>query len=91
MGILSELDSLLEKIPLWKKLKSVPDEVEGLKQRIAALEAKINSKSGDKCPKCGEMTYSLNRTEPDPMFRDMGVNRDYYKCSSCEYETFKQQ
>ncbi|WP_063657120.1 hypothetical protein [Candidatus Arsenophonus triatominarum] len=91
MGILSELDNLLEKIPLWKKLKSVPSEVEDLKRRVIELEKIINSKPGDKCPKCGDMTYRLDRTEPDPTFSDVGVNRNFYKCSSCGYATFNQQ
>ena len=46
MGILSELDSLLEKIPLWKRLKTVPDEVDRLKQQVAELEAYIKSSGG---------------------------------------------
>ncbi|HGJ5878341.1 MAG TPA: hypothetical protein ACHBZ9_04505 [Arsenophonus nasoniae] len=51
MGILPELDNLLEKIPLWKKIKSVPTEVEDLKRRVTELEKIINSQPGDKCPK----------------------------------------
>ena len=48
MGILSELDSLLEKIPLWKRLKTVPDEEDRLKQQVAELEAYIKSSGGEK-------------------------------------------
>ncbi|CDH01737.1 hypothetical protein [Xenorhabdus bovienii] len=91
MGMLSELNNLLDTIPLWKRLKSVPDEVEQLKQRIAELEVYIQAKPGDKCPKCGMMSYSLDRTEPDPTFHDLGVQRDVYSCSKCGYETFKQR
>ncbi|MFM4140102.1 hypothetical protein [Klebsiella variicola] len=68
MGILSELDSLLEKIPLWKRLKTVPDEVDRLKQQVAELEAYIKSSGGEKCPRCSQMSYSLDRTVDDPDF-----------------------
>ncbi|NHB94831.1 hypothetical protein C5469_23035 [Photorhabdus cinerea] len=91
MGILSELNTLLEKIPLWKRLQTIPSDVDDLKRRVAELESKINSSSGDKCPKCSEMSYGLDRTEPDPMFEDLGVQRDVYKCSKCGYETFQQR
>ena len=91
MGILSELDSLLEKIPLWKRLKTVPDDVDRLKQQVAELEAYIKSSGGEKCPRCSQMSYSLDRTVDDPDFIGLGVQRDYYKCSSCGYETFKQR
>ncbi|TPG62567.1 hypothetical protein [Ewingella americana] len=90
MGILSELNTLLEKIPLWGKLQSVPNEVEALKLRVAALEAAINTTAGGKCPKCGKMTFALERTEADPAFGNLGVQRDVYICSSCNYSKFEQ-
>jgi predicted nucleic-acid-binding Zn-ribbon protein len=90
MGILSELNTLLEKIPLWSKLQSVPSEVADLRARVEALEAAINTTAGGKCPKCGKMTFRLDHTEADPMFGNMGVQRDVYVCSSCNYSKFEQ-
>lgn len=90
MGILSELNTLLEKIPLWAKLQSVPSEIESLKLRITALEAVINTTAAGKCPKCSAMTFKLDRTEPDPTFGDLGVQRDVYVCSSCNYSKYEQ-
>ncbi|MBS9422260.1 hypothetical protein EAE90_00475 [Photorhabdus caribbeanensis] len=65
--------------------------MEQLKQRVAELEAYVKANPGDKCPKCGELNYRLDRTEPDHMFADLGVQRDVYQCAKCGYETFKQR
>ncbi len=91
MGILSELNTLLEKIPLWSRLKSVPSEIDELKARVEALEAAINTTAGGKCPKCGKMTFHLDRTEADPTFGHLGVQRDVYQCTSCNYSKFEQK
>ncbi|ECZ8127622.1 hypothetical protein F8606_21685 [Salmonella enterica] len=90
MGILSELNTLLEKIPLWKKLQHVPDEIELLKKRVEQLENDVKSTHGKRCPKCGEMTFTLDRTESDPTFGVLGVQRNVYTCSSCHYSKFEQ-
>ncbi|MCH4582520.1 hypothetical protein [Achromobacter xylosoxidans] len=91
MSLLSELNSLLEKIPLWKRLNSVPKEIDELKERIARLEAAVNGGgSGDICPKCRKPTFELTDTAPDPTFGDLGVQRRTYRCSSCGHSEFKQ-
>lgn len=90
MGLLSELNTLPEKIPLWKKLQSVPEEMEELKLRLAKLEMATSAATGDKCPKCSKLTFALDRIEDDPTFGDLGVQRDVYICSSCGYSKYKQ-
>jgi hypothetical protein len=39
MGILKDLGELLEKIPLWKEFKTLPDRVKALEAQLAALQS----------------------------------------------------
>jgi hypothetical protein len=53
--------ALLDKIPIWKQLKELPQRVESLEKRIAELENKPIS-TGDVCPKCKNKTFELIST-----------------------------
>jgi len=90
MSMLGDLTALLEKIPVWKRLKAMPDEVDTLKKRIADLEARLQAPGEAACPKCHKATFELIRTEDDPTFRRLGVQRRVYKCSECGHSEFKQ-
>ncbi|MDE1714761.1 hypothetical protein PWG14_19905 (plasmid) [Chromobacterium amazonense] len=90
MSVLSELNTLLEKIPLWKRLQSMPQEIDELRKRIEQLESSMQPKGHDSCPKCHQRTFELVRTEPDPVFRKLGVQRRVYECSSCHHSEFQQ-
>jgi C4-type Zn-finger protein len=91
MFSISDLVKLLEQIPVWKKLNAMPAEIEALRRRVEMLEASGRRTPGaDECPKCHGLAYSLDRSEDDPMFGRMGVQRHYYSCKSCGYESYKQ-
>ena len=41
MSTIGDIVSLLEKIPIWKRLKALPDEFDALKAKVAALESEL--------------------------------------------------
>lgn len=91
MTVLGEITTLLEKIPLWKRLKTLPAEVEELKNRVAQLEARVSGGgAADICPKCRNPSFELDRTENDPTFGDLGIQRRVYVCSGCGHTEYKQ-
>jgi hypothetical protein len=90
MSMLGELNELLNKIPLWKRLTTLPAEVDALAKNVAALEARIAGSGGaGLCPKCGQRTYKLEGSRPHPVFGDMGVSERAYKCSECNFSESK--
>lgn len=92
MGILEDVMKTLERIPLWKRLATVPSEVDALKQRVAALEARLQPATGDQCPKCRGMTFTLQESVPaPPPWDEMGVMEDRYACSGCGYKDRRQR
>jgi polyhydroxyalkanoate synthesis regulator phasin len=46
VGIIEDIMHALERIPVWKRVSALPKEVDELRTRIAALEAKLEGKPG---------------------------------------------
>jgi len=82
MGTVNELLNLLEKIPLWKRITHLPEEVDFLKQRIADLEERLVG-GGEICPRCNQRTFKLTDSVPDKDFGAIGVQIRTYKCANC--------
>lgn len=79
---------VLENIPKWKQLISLPEKLEALEKRVAELESK-QTLTGDSCPKCKGKSYELISSQPDPTFGQMGVVQRLHKCSLCGFEETK--
>lgn len=91
MTVVVEVTALLEKLPLWKRLKTLQNEVEDLKAHVAQLEARVaGGGAADICPKCRNSSFEINRTENDPTFGDLGVQRRVYVCAGCGHTEYKQ-
>ena len=86
MGMLEDIMKALDRIPAWKRVNELPAEVEALRARIAALEAKLAGPTGETCPRCREPKFMLQTSRPDPSFGDLGVRQDDFRCSACGYE-----
>ena len=86
MGI--DVVRLLEQIPIWKKLKVLPEKLAALEKRMSDLEAKVDA-PGKKCPKCGKFSFSVESSTPDKTFGEAGGNNVTYKCASCGFSQSK--
>ena len=83
---LKDLTELLDKVPLWKRLKETPDKVVALEKRVAALENLFEKAPGEACPACGER--QMRRTWASDM-RGSGANahrNETWTCQSCGVE-----
>jgi transposase-like protein len=82
MFALKDLNELLDKMPLWKRMKETPDKLDELAKRVKAIEDRISG-TGDVCPFCRQPKVQLLEIKPDQTFGDMGLKRGYYKCDGC--------
>lgn len=86
MGILEDVIKALERIPAWKRLQAMPEQVTALEARIADLEQKLKPANGEKCPSCGAMAFKLLKSEPlRGGLGHMGVRNYQYQCQQCQY------
>jgi hypothetical protein len=81
----------LERIPIWKRISSLPDEVERLKARVAELEAQLAGGARNACPVCLARTFECVSSTTDPMFGRLGVMADTYRCSACQHSEIRQR
>lgn len=80
MGILEDILTALDRIPVWKRLQALPGEVDELKGRLASLETKMGGKwPGDVCPFCGAQALRMETN-------DMHGMRELWKCGECGKE-----
>lgn len=71
------------------------DDVENLAARIERLERRVTAlegggegavAAGDKCPRCGRMTYRTVSTKPHRTLGVVGVKDVTRRCEVCEFE-----
>lgn len=91
MGMLEELNDLLDRLPLWKRLSAMPDKMQALEQRVAALEAQLSGQIGPACPLCDAPGFKRTSSNPDPTFGAMGVMLDSYACAACGHSEKRQR
>lgn len=86
MGVLEDVMKALERIPIWKRVSKLPEEIEALEQRVKALEERLSKVKGDQCPRCREMAFMLESSAPMAGgLGRLGAMYDHYKCSACGY------
>lgn len=92
MSVLDEVRKALELIPGWKRIASLATEVDALRERVAAIEARLEPATGDQCPSCRAMAFRLvaSKREDSP-FGDLGAMEDHYVCNSCGYTDIRQR
>jgi hypothetical protein len=91
MGVLEDIMHALDRIPIWKRVSALPKEVDELRKRVAALEAKLEGTSGVLCALCQSPDFKIVASGPDPTFGDMGVLSDRYRCGNCQHEESRQR
>ena len=83
MSTLGDIVSLLEKIPIWRRLKALPDEFDALKERVAALEIEIKKRpSLESCPICETGHLKVTKVTPHGHLGDLGIQNRFYKCDN---------
>lgn len=83
MGMLEELNDLLDRLPLWKRVSAMPDKLQALEARLAALEAQLADKPGMLCPICNAPGFKRTASRPHPEFGFAGLKLDSYVCAAC--------
>ena len=86
MGTIGDITALLEKLPTWKRLKSLPTEMEELRERVAKLEAQLAPAIGAACPICNARAFKRSASKPHKIFGDMGMVTDHFLCSECGHQ-----
>lgn len=92
MGILEDVVKALERIPSWKRVQALPQQITSLEQRIKALEDRLTTATGEQCPKCRAMAFNLERSTPSPEpWGSMGARQDHYSCAACLYQDIRER
>jgi hypothetical protein len=82
MGVIEDVLKALERIPIWKRLREIPDEVDDLKRRIAELEVKLGGKwPPDVCQFCGARAARMIWSDAAD---SKGIARQDWHCSACD-------
>ena len=81
MGAIEDVRKWLADVPLWKRLGTVPDEIDELKRRVADLEGKLDGKwPPDVCRFCGERAVRLRTA----MASDKATILERWHCGQCQ-------
>jgi len=81
MSTLGDIGKLLEQIPLWKRLKSIPGEVDELRTRLEKLENAIAERPAlENCPICGAGNLKVKTVRDHPTFGAMGIQERTMQC-----------
>ncbi|MDE2098665.1 MAG: hypothetical protein KGL39_15530 [Patescibacteria group bacterium] len=91
MAIVDEILTALARIPVWKRVATLPDEVAALRARIDAIEQNLAGKTGTLCPVCKAADFKIVSSGPDPTFGDLGLLADRYRCASCGHSESRQR
>ena len=86
MGWPDVILNLADRVPIWKRLRKLPQEVDDLQERVTELEAKLSGKwPPDVCKFCGERASRLARTGKG----SRGQVVQTWKCSACGQEEIR--
>ncbi|MDH5649133.1 MAG: hypothetical protein OEY67_05705 [Gammaproteobacteria bacterium] len=90
MLTVADLLKVLNRIPAWGRLVTLPDKVEAMDRRIAELESQVfkgRNGSHQMCPKCRKHTLEFMHRKPHPIYGKIGVQEEHFKCSECGFST----
>ncbi len=78
----SDIIKALQEIPVWKKVAALPDRVDSLERRLAALEASRQATpSAGACRFC-HGPLRVTDEKPDPIFGDLGRKELTLECQN---------
>lgn len=85
MFALNDLLALLDHWPKWKKIQNMPDQFDGLAQRVSELEKRLARCPGEGCPSCGELEFRVTSSKPHPSMGEVGALLREMKCRKCGF------
>jgi len=85
MGTIGDITKLLEKIPIWKALKVLPERIEKLEARVDALDKQLSDGVGEMCPSCGKRSCFVILSKPHPQIKARGVALRTMECKECKF------
>jgi len=85
-GFTGDILSILDKIPIWKRVQETPSRVDALEKRIADLESQLGRAPGQACPSCGALEFRVTSSKPHPELGDFGAKNVTRKCGGCSFE-----
>lgn len=91
MGMIEDIMKALERIPVWKRVSGLPEQVATLEQRIAALEQRLAGSSGTLCPMCNAPQFKRVSSVRDAHFGFAGVMLDTFECQACHHREDRQR
>lgn len=78
-----DINDLLDRIPIWKRLQGLAGRMDALETRIAELEARLAVAPGETCQFCGRPSVWMIEAGA---IQDEGPNawrRERWQCASC--------
>lgn len=81
MSIVSDVLAALDRIQWWRELRTVPDRMTALEQRLAALESPAARPAGPRCPLCEVGSLKVVKVEPHPVMGDLGLQQHTLRCT----------
>ena len=82
MAALDNVLTILDKFPLWRRMKEAPDKLDTLEKRVAELEEKLGDTwPADVCKFCGARAARMVWSVP----HEKGLTRQDWKCGECEH------
>jgi len=79
VATLENIITLLDKWPRWKRINDLPDQMDELLNRMAALEKRLEKRPGEDCPYCGEAALRLTAQR-------MNGQWEVWTCQECGKE-----
>jgi hypothetical protein len=83
MSAIGDITNLLEKIPLWKRLGALPEQVAALQARVSALEVDLQKRpSLERCPICSAGDLKVTGVNPHPSLGAVGIQERTMRCDN---------
>ena len=85
MAVLTEILTILDHWPTWKRVTAAPDQIQTLQNRVAELEKRLAKCPGEACPRCGELSYRVVSSSPHTAMCEIGAVKRKMKCEKCNF------
>jgi hypothetical protein len=86
MGLIDDILKALDRIPGWKRVQELPDEVDALARRISELEEKLGGKwPPDVCRFCGARAMRMSGAYGP----NKGMVEERWECSKCKRQDIR--